>query len=105
MAKNLPNLSAHSHILENVGMSLSGICYDSGMREIEVKIRTDNLRLVQERLEGKGCQFSEPVHQHDTIYTIADEDIWTAAKEGDISMRIRQQDDGSVFNLKQQKTS
>jgi adenylate cyclase class 2 len=75
------------------------------MREIEVKIRTDDLSLVREKLEERNCHFSEPIHQHDIIYTIADEEIWTAAKEGDIAIRIRQQDDGSVLNLKQQKTS
>jgi adenylate cyclase class 2 len=75
------------------------------MREIEVKIKTDDLQSVRKKLEEKNCKFADPVHQHDIIYTLVDEEVWSAAKEGDIVIRIREQENRSVLNLKQQKTS
>jgi adenylate cyclase class 2 len=75
------------------------------MREIEVKLRINNLSVLESALKENGCVLSSPIHQHDIIYSRGGTSEWESAKEGDIILRIRNQDDRAEFNLKQQKSS
>lgn len=75
------------------------------MREIEVKLKVNNLPAVKNLFEAKGCVFSSPVTQHDVVYSRGGTSEWEAAKEGDIILRLRNQDGKTEFNLKQQKSS
>lgn len=75
------------------------------MREIEVKLKTDDLESLEKKLTDKGCVLSAPIHQHDIIYSRGGTSEWEQSKEGDIILRIRKQDNKVEFNLKQQKTS
>lgn len=76
------------------------------MREIEVKVRAKDLNSVREKLEQMGCEFSEPIEQHDAIYSLAAnaQEEWKESKEGHVVMRIRRQGESSEFNLKKQQS-
>ncbi len=75
------------------------------MREIEIKLRVDNLKAVEEQLKANGCHLSEPIKQHDVIYTKdGDVEAWSVAKEGDITIRIRHLEFGASLTFKQQKS-
>jgi adenylate cyclase, class 2 len=76
------------------------------MHEIEIKIRTKDPRTLVDRLVAQGCALSEPIHQEDTIYSRAgDPSPWERMKEGDIIVRIRRDNKGALFTLKQQCTN
>ena len=76
------------------------------MHEIEIKIRIKDPRALVDRLVAQGCALSVPIHQHDTIYPRAgDASPWERLKEGDIIVRIRRDDKGALFTLKQQCTN
>ncbi len=75
------------------------------MREIEVKLKTDDLLSLEEKLKQKGCVLSSPINQHDVVYSRGSTSEWEQSKEGDIILRIRKQDNKAEFNLKQQRTS
>lgn len=75
------------------------------MREIEVKLRVENLSQLESNLKEKGCVLSAQINQHDTVYSRGGTSEWESAKEGDIILRIRNQDGKIEFNLKQQKSS
>jgi len=76
------------------------------MREIEIKMRVADLNKIEEKLKKAGCIFSEPINQHDTTYSKkGSTSEYTSAKEGDIILRIRKQDNKTEFNLKKQCSS
>jgi adenylate cyclase, class 2 len=76
------------------------------MREIEIKLRVEQLEPILQKLLEIGCALSEPIEQHDLIYSKkGSTEEWENSKSGHIVMRIRRQKDKAVFNLKQQKTS
>ena len=76
------------------------------MREIEIKLRVKSLENIEKRLVEQGCVLSEPIHQHDVIYSkVGNSEVWKSAKEGDFVLRIRHLKDSAEFNLKQQKSS
>ncbi|MDE1919233.1 MAG: class IV adenylate cyclase [Patescibacteria group bacterium] len=75
------------------------------MREIELKFRIKDPKVIEKKLSGMGCLFSKPLHQRDTVYTKeGSTEEWRSSKEGDITVRIRRQDTGAEFNLKQQRS-
>jgi adenylate cyclase class IV len=39
------------------------------MREIEIKLRVENLTALEKSLTFRGCVLAEPIHQHDTVYS------------------------------------
>ena len=60
------------------------------MREIEIKLRANNLKEVESKLAEKGCVLSEPISQHDVVYSLKSSmEEFESAKEGDIIIRIR----------------
>jgi len=76
------------------------------MHEIEIKIRTKDPRALVDQLVARGCALSEPVRQEDTIYSRAgDASPWERLQEGDIILRIRRDNKGALFTLKQQCTN
>ena len=76
------------------------------MREIEIKLKVSNLQDVEQGLKNKGCVLSEPISQHDVIYSLkGSKNEFQSASEGDIIIRIRHLKDKAQLNLKQQKSS
>lgn len=75
------------------------------MREIEVKLRVNNLSELEQKLKEKDCVLSAPLNQHDIVYSRGSISEWEESKEGDIILRIRNQDGVAEFNLKQQQSS
>ena len=76
------------------------------MREIEVKIRTKDLKTVEIKLRELGYVLSAPISQQDTIYSYGDGmREWEESKEGSVVMRIRRMDGKAEFNLKKQRTN
>lgn len=74
------------------------------MREIEIKLRVNNLEELENKLRDSGLAISKELEQHDTIYTNDPEIFNHAGKEGHIVMRIRKQNGISLLTLKQQLT-
>ncbi|HEY4514820.1 MAG TPA: class IV adenylate cyclase [Candidatus Paceibacterota bacterium] len=74
------------------------------MREIEVKMRVSDHDKLEKVLSERGCVLSEPISQHDVIYSPGRDSYWNDYKEGDVAIRIRNQDGVSMFTLKQQKS-
>jgi len=75
------------------------------MREIEIKLRVKNFNELEQKLKERGCVLSEPISQHDTIYTLeGDSSNVAEAREGGVVIRIRQMKDQAQINLKKQKT-
>src|SRR3989344_5992955 len=73
------------------------------MREIEIKLKVDNLNELEKKLAENGCVFSEPINQHDIIYSLKNsQEKFSKSKEGDIIMRIRRQNNIAELNLKKQ---
>ena len=77
------------------------------MREIEVKLRVEDLNGLEKKLVSAGCTLSAPIRQHDVIYSLQNStEEWENAKEGDIIPRLRRENDSIVeFNVKQQQSS
>lgn len=76
------------------------------MREIEIKLRAKNLEEIERKLKEKGCVISEPISQHDTIYSLkGSRNEFESASEGDVILRIRRLKDVAQLNLKQQRSS
>lgn len=40
------------------------------MREIEVKLKAKSFQEIEQKLKDKDCVLSEPISQHDTIYSL-----------------------------------
>jgi adenylate cyclase class 2 len=75
------------------------------MREIEIKLKAKDLVALEQKLTELGCVLSAPIHQHDVIYSKdGDTSIWEKMIEGAIVVRIRRDDRGAIFTLKQQRT-
>lgn len=76
------------------------------MREIEIKLRIRDLDAIEKKLIEIGSVFSAPIRQHDTNYTKGGStEEWQESKEDHVIIRIRRQDTGAEFNLKQQRSS
>lgn len=74
------------------------------MREIEIKLRVNNLKELEKKLTEKGLVISKEISQHDVIYSNNGVEIFNSMKEGDNIIRIRRQDGEAILNLKQQKS-
>jgi adenylate cyclase, class 2 len=73
------------------------------MREIEVKLKVKSFEKLEQKLKEKGCVLSEPISQHDVIYSIdGSGKIFGHSKEGDVIIRIRYLKDRTELNLKKQ---
>lgn len=74
------------------------------MREVEVKLKVDNLEELEEKLRVKGLAISKEVFQHDTVYSRDTDPFSDRSKEGHTVIRIRRQDGVSILTLKYQKS-
>lgn len=76
------------------------------MREIEIKLKAKNFRELEQRLKEKGCVLSEPISQHDVIYSLkGSRNEFQSAQEGDVVIRIRYLKDSAELTLKQQRSN
>ncbi|MCL4392389.1 class IV adenylate cyclase [Patescibacteria group bacterium] len=76
------------------------------MREIEIKLRVKNFKALEVKLTADNCRLSDPIRQEDVIYSLrGSENEWREAKEGDIIVRIRRENNRSLFTLKKQQTN
>jgi adenylate cyclase class 2 len=76
------------------------------MREIEIKLKVNNSKDIEEKLKERGCILSEPINQHDVIYSQkGSKNEFERAEEGDIIIRIRYLKDTAQLNLKQQRSN
>ena len=76
------------------------------MREIEVKLKAKNFGELEQKLKEKGCVLSEPISQHDVIYSLkGSRNEFQSAQEGDIVIRIRYLKDSAELTLKQQRSN
>ncbi|HRN95904.1 MAG TPA: class IV adenylate cyclase [Candidatus Levybacteria bacterium] len=73
------------------------------MQEIEVKARIKDPATLITKLETMGCQFSDPIHQIDTIYIPIGATI--PVPQGVNVLRIREQDGKYILTLKQPITN
>lgn len=74
------------------------------MREIEIKLRVENLEELEKKLTDNGLVISKEIDQHDVVYTDnSGSDIFSNVKEGDVFIRIRTQNGASELTLKQQR--
>ena len=73
------------------------------MREIEIKLRVNNLEELEQKLKDAGLVISKEINQHDIVYSrIDDTHDYTESYKGCIIVRIRNQDGASILNLKKQ---
>lgn len=70
-------------------------------KEIEVKVKVEDFSQVLEKLSSLGCQFSEPVHQEDHIFTNFPDTAFAEFKPGVNFLRIRKCEGKILFTLKQ----
>ncbi|MDP3995488.1 MAG: class IV adenylate cyclase [Patescibacteria group bacterium] len=69
------------------------------MKEVEVKVKVDDLGPIKQKLESLGCSFSDPIIQDDRIYIKNGTGLGDARK-GVIAMRLRDAKGKHVFNMK-----
>ena len=75
------------------------------MREIEVKLRVNNLEELEQQLKDVGLTISKEIVQHDVIYSNAnDTHSFIESYEGCNILRIRNENGVSIMNLKQQRS-
>src|SRR3989344_5915556 len=60
------------------------------MKEVEVKARIADKEAIIRKLEQLGCEFTEPIKQHDRIY-VTSEVNFPDVQSGQGAARIRQQ--------------
>lgn len=80
------------------------------MREIEIKLKVNNLDLLEKDLAKAGCVFSEPISQHDVVYSSKTDaengyDSLKNSKEGHVAIRIRYEKNTTKLTLKQQRSN
>ena len=75
------------------------------MREIEIKLRVDNLEELEKKLTDSGLVISKEIAQHDVIYSnTKDTHSFVESYEGCIILRIRKENGVSIINLKKQRS-
>ncbi|OGZ67867.1 MAG: hypothetical protein A3D35_00710 [Candidatus Staskawiczbacteria bacterium RIFCSPHIGHO2_02_FULL_34_9] len=76
------------------------------MREIEIKLKAKNLDEIEEKLKQQGCVFSEPITQHDVVYSSVHntKTYDQIGGVGYVAIRIRYQDDKTILTLKKQQS-
>lgn len=70
------------------------------MKEVEIKVRLDDMNQAERALNLAGCRLGEPVHQRDTVY-INYPRPFIEFKTRDIFLRIRRTSGRALLTLKQ----
>jgi adenylate cyclase class 2 len=73
------------------------------MNEIEVKAKVNNGEEVLKKLVELGCQLSEPIVQHDFVFTRKGTDPTATKTAGNPVLRIRDEGKRILFTLKQDR--
>src|SRR3989344_8336699 len=74
------------------------------MREIEIKLRVQNLEELEKKLTDSGLVISKEITQDDIVYAPKDVlEPFSNVKVGDTFMRIRKQNGVNTLTLKQQR--
>lgn len=73
------------------------------MNEVEVKAKVGDVAKVTTRLLKLGCKFSDPIVQHDFVYTRKGVDPTAAKTTGNPVLRIRDEGKKILFTLKQDR--
>ena len=74
------------------------------MREIEIKLRVNDLDALEKKLTDSGLVISKEITQDDMVYVPQDAiDPFSNVKVGDIFIRIRKQNGTNTLTLKQQR--
>ena len=75
------------------------------MREIEIKLRVNNLEELEKKLTSSGCKLSQEIRQEDMVYNHKDDTTdFDGAYEGHVALRLRVEEGMAKFTLKQQQT-
>lgn len=74
------------------------------MYEIEIKIKLTEPFIVQRKLENIGCSFTSNVTQIDEVY-VTEPDRFLDSWPGKRVMRIRNQNTGFLFTVKQHRSN
>ncbi len=73
------------------------------MREIEIKLKVNNFEKLEKNLLEKGCFLSDPIIQHDVVYSLNNSTKeFESAGEKDVIIRLRYLKDKTVLTLKKQ---
>jgi len=72
------------------------------MNEIELKFRTNELSKIQSKLVDLGCTLSEELNQKDTVFVTSLDK--TANEEGNMFVRIREENSKVEITLKKQSS-
>ena len=75
------------------------------MKEIEIKVKVDDLKKCIDIFKEKGCDFTDPIHQHDTAYFPKDFAHDELHRLGFNFLRIRRENNRTTFTLKQPQTN
>ena len=77
------------------------------MREIEIKLRANNLDAIEAQFKEKGWVFSDPIFQHDVVYSSMKntKPYDQMEEEGYVAIRIRYQNNKATLTLKKQLSS
>ena len=77
------------------------------MRETEIKLRVNNLDNIEQQFKEKDWVFSDPVFQHDVVYSFVKNTrpYDQMEEEGYVAIRIRYQDNRATLTLKKQLSS
>ena len=73
------------------------------MNEIEVKAKIGDIAATIKKLTDLGGQFSEPIVQHDEVFTRKRTDPNVTKTSGNPVLRIRSQAGKTIFTLKQDR--
>jgi adenylate cyclase class 2 len=73
------------------------------MNEIEVKAKIGDAATIIKKLADFGGKFSEPIVQHDEVFTKKGTDPTATKMSGNPVLRIRSQGDKTIFTLKQDR--
>ena len=70
-----------------------------------IKLKVTDLPALASTLKERGCFLTEPISQHDVIYSQkSSKEEFEQSKEGDIIIRLRYLAEGAELNLKQQRS-
>lgn len=76
------------------------------MREIEVKLKVNNLNVLEDNLKKAGCVLGDEVYQRDVEYSYKGlNKEFKGFKEGDIMFRIRYTKGVAILTLKKQMSN
>ena len=74
-------------------------------KEIEVKARAEDLKLIGRNLEKIGCVLSKPLTQRDIIFVVANYGNFTEFQPGKNILRIRESGGKFLLTLKQPQSN